>query len=202
MRIPKLFLGLMTLLLFPLLSIAPARALSCVDSQTVFTTQDVVVRAQVTNRPTRNLVILQVDRYFKGNGPASLEGRVQGIQPGDDMWMDNPEVGKTYLLGFVQQDGNLVHRPCDLFHDLTNPLPAPMVQLIGEGEPPGGGQVTPTEPGAGGSDTPTQPDTTGSDSPAEPDKEGGLPWKVILPVTGAGLVAALSAGWFLRSRRG
>lgn len=181
MRFRFLWTGLLALLL--LSWSGPALALSCVDPVTVFDTMDVVVRATVTNRPDKHQVVLAVDRYHKGLGPAVLQAEVQGIEPGTDAWMNEPVVGTTYIMGFVQKDGKLVNRPCDLFLDVKHGIPWPeLVQKLGQGVQPGTGE-----------------ETTATEPPAQPAKPG-LPWRSL--TVGAGVALGLAGlGFYIFRRR-
>lgn len=183
MRIRLLLTSLFTVLLVPLLVPSPVAALSCVDPTTAYEMMDVVVEARVTGRPSTFRVELAVDRYYKGSGPAAFQAEIQGIEPGKELWMNDLVLGQSYLLGFVRTEGRLVHRPCDVFWNLSSPLSPELLQKMGEGSPP--------VPGTG-------QEGMGQDAMAE---QGGLsPRVLLLSVGGAALLVGLGLGLILRRR--
>ncbi|MFZ5824566.1 MAG: hypothetical protein ACOY94_09585 [Bacillota bacterium] len=192
MRLRQILAGLFALLLFPLFAPTPASALSCIDPVSVLDSQQVVVQGTVTSRPVKDKITVTVDRYFRGTGPAVIQAEIQGIEPRNDQWMNNPQVGTSYILGFVTENGNLVHRPCDLFFDLSNWQPsAELKAKLGEGTKPLEGSGQPSTGGTGTGAAPGAPEATAA---------GGLPWRTILPVAGTALLVAAGVGLALRLR--
>lgn len=185
MRIRFLMAGLLALLM--LSWSAPALALSCIAPVTRYDEMSVVVKGTVTARPDKNRIVLQVDRYYKGQGPAIMQAEVQGTAAGDFTWINDPVVGSTYVMGFTQQGGRLVNGPCDLFIDMAMGTISPdLAQKMGQGVPP----VSDSSPPESG-DTPTEPPV----SPAE----SRFPWGRV--AIGASLTLALAGGSLLLLRR-
>jgi|GEM_PF-5208534 len=126
---------LRSLLLFTLLLVGfgsrPALALDCVDPWSRVDRYDTIVKATVTSAGWFRAE-LQVETYYKGAGPARLATRFEGYGDLKRDWINKPEVGKTYLIGFINRDGELVNMPCDLF---TAAAPQSEARL-GQGHPP------------------------------------------------------------------
>ncbi|MFZ5814620.1 MAG: hypothetical protein ACOY93_04900 [Bacillota bacterium] len=167
------------LMLLVLLAPASARALSCIHPTEVYDSMDVVVRATVTARPSKNQITLTVDRYYKGTGPILLHAAIRGFDP-DDQWMNEPQVGRSYLIGFRQEEGGLVNQPCDIFMEGPDDrLPADLRAKMGVGTLP----------------NPSIPPST------PPEAGGGTNWSRPLLLGAAGVLLAAGAVWLLTVRR-